>query len=169
MGLFILFFLNLIHLKKGQAIFTKPGVPHAYLKGNILECMSNSDNVVRAGLTSKYKDAKTLLKILNYDSAVPKILKGENKKNLKIYKTDAKEFEIQLFNPGKTKMVFNDQYGPRILLILGGVIKFIIEDIGKNKQFKFSKGDTVFLPSILKNFQIASLSKAYCAIVSVPA
>lgn len=34
--------------------------PHAYISGNCIECMANSDNVVRAGLTPKYKDVKTL-------------------------------------------------------------------------------------------------------------
>jgi len=66
-GLLILFFLNLVHLKRGEAVFTKPEIPHAYLKGNILECMSNSDNVIRAGLTPKFKDINTLLKVLNYE------------------------------------------------------------------------------------------------------
>ncbi|MFN2271768.1 MAG: mannose-6-phosphate isomerase, class I, partial [Anaerolineae bacterium] len=47
-GLFTIFLLNLLHLKAGQGLFIKAGIPHAYLKGNIVECMANSDNVVRA-------------------------------------------------------------------------------------------------------------------------
>lgn len=168
-GLLIIFFLNLVHLKRGEAIFTKPGIPHAYLKGNILECMSNSDNVVRAGLTQKYKDLTTLLNVLTFELGRPKILKGKKLKTKVSYKTEAKEFVVQLFNPGKTNIDFNDQSGPRILLMLDGVIKFVVEDDDKIKQFRFSKGDSVFLPSILKNFQIASVRKAYFVIVSVPA
>lgn len=35
--------------------------PHAYLKGDIVECMSNSDNGIRGGLTPKYVDKETFL------------------------------------------------------------------------------------------------------------
>ena len=43
-GLLSFFFFNLIRLKAGEAIFTDAGVPHAYIAGNICECMANSDN-----------------------------------------------------------------------------------------------------------------------------
>jgi len=41
--------------------------PHAYLKGDCVECMATSDNVVRAGLTPKLKDSDTLIKMLTYN------------------------------------------------------------------------------------------------------
>jgi len=40
----------------GQAIFQGAGVPHAYLEGQNIELMSNSDNVLRGGLTPKHID-----------------------------------------------------------------------------------------------------------------
>lgn len=40
--------------------------PHAYLSGEIIECMAASDNVVRAGFTSKYRDTQTLCSMLTY-------------------------------------------------------------------------------------------------------
>jgi mannose-6-phosphate isomerase len=52
-GLLSILFLKLHHLRKGQAMFIPAGVPHAYLKGNIVECMASSDNVIRGGLTPK--------------------------------------------------------------------------------------------------------------------
>ena len=60
-GLVSRFMLSQVHLKKRECVFLKAGIPHAYLKGNIVECMANSDNVVRAGLTPKIKDVKTLV------------------------------------------------------------------------------------------------------------
>ncbi len=65
-GLISFFLFNLIELKPRQAIFTDAGIPHAYIKGNIIECMANSDNVVRAGLTNKFQDIEVLIDILNY-------------------------------------------------------------------------------------------------------
>jgi mannose-6-phosphate isomerase len=39
---------------------------HAYLSGDVIECMAASDNVVRAGLTPKFKDVSTLVSMLTY-------------------------------------------------------------------------------------------------------
>lgn len=43
-----------------------PNGPHAYISGDILECMALSDNTVRAGLSPKHKDVDTLLRMLEY-------------------------------------------------------------------------------------------------------
>jgi hypothetical protein len=53
--------------------------------------------------------------------------------------------------------------------VLEGVIKFVVVDNGQIRQSKFSKGDSIFLPSMLKNFQIVSGSKTNFVMVSVPA
>lgn len=68
-GILSLFFLNIIRLEPGQAIFLPAKEPHAYLDGNCIECMACSDNVIRAGLTPKFKDVEQLLTMLNYDGA----------------------------------------------------------------------------------------------------
>jgi len=54
----ILFGLLMHHvsLAQGEALFVDSGVVHAYLQGVGLEVMLPSDNVVRAGLTSKHID-----------------------------------------------------------------------------------------------------------------
>ncbi|XP_055330939.1 mannose-6-phosphate isomerase-like [Paramacrobiotus metropolitanus] len=65
-GCFCVFFMNHITLQPGEAIFLGPDVPHAYLKGDLVECMANSDNVVRAGLTPKFRDVETLLELVDY-------------------------------------------------------------------------------------------------------
>ena len=40
----------------------------AYLFGDCVECMATSDNVVRAGLTPKFKDVDRLCEMLTYSS-----------------------------------------------------------------------------------------------------
>jgi mannose-6-phosphate isomerase len=59
-------FLNYLRLGPGQAFVMEANEPHAYLSGDILECMACSDNVVRVGLTPKYRDVPTLLEMLTY-------------------------------------------------------------------------------------------------------
>ncbi|EEP79610.1 phosphomannose isomerase type I [Uncinocarpus reesii 1704] len=68
-GLFVLFFLNFIKLNPGEAMFLKADDIHAYISGDIIECMASSDNVVRAGFTPKFKDVSTLTSMLTYSYA----------------------------------------------------------------------------------------------------
>ncbi|KAH8162202.1 hypothetical protein CIB48_g6058 [Xylaria polymorpha] len=68
-GLFVLFFLNYVTLSPGEALFLKADDIHAYVSGDIIECMAASDNVVRAGFTPKFKDVQNLVDMLTYDYA----------------------------------------------------------------------------------------------------
>ncbi|KAF7356952.1 Mannose-6-phosphate isomerase [Mycena venus] len=70
-GIFCAFLLNYVHLKPGEAIFLGAGEPHAYISGDIMECMANSDNVIRAGLTPKLRDIPNLVSGLTYEASPP--------------------------------------------------------------------------------------------------
>ena len=70
-GLFVLFFLNYVKLSPGQAMYLKADDIHAYVSGDIIECMASSDNVIRAGFTPKFHDVNTLTEILTYDHNPP--------------------------------------------------------------------------------------------------
>jgi len=95
-GIFCVFFLNRILLKAGQAMFLGPNEPHAYLAGDCVECMACSDNVVRAGLTPKFKDVKTLCSMLNYDGAAAesKIFESTLHGNVINYKPSINDFAV---------------------------------------------------------------------------
>ncbi|PKS05815.1 hypothetical protein jhhlp_007644 [Lomentospora prolificans] len=68
-GLFVQFFLNYVELQPGEALFLTADDIHAYISGDIVECMASSDNVIRAGFTPKYKDVNTLVNTLTYNFA----------------------------------------------------------------------------------------------------
>lgn len=61
-GILTLFFLNLMKLEPGMAVYQPAGLLHAYLEGQNVELMANSDNVLRAGLTPKHIDVAELLR-----------------------------------------------------------------------------------------------------------
>ncbi|XP_046632553.1 mannose-6-phosphate isomerase-like isoform X2 [Daphnia pulicaria] len=65
-GCWSVYFMNYVVLQEGESMFLGPNVPHAYIFGDCLECMACSDNVVRAGLTPKFKDIDTLCSMLDY-------------------------------------------------------------------------------------------------------
>jgi len=75
-GIFSIYFFNIVKVNKGQAVFQKAGVPHAYLEGQNIELMANSDNVLRGGLTPKHVDVPELMKHTLFESIVPDIMNG---------------------------------------------------------------------------------------------
>ncbi|MFZ1288956.1 MAG: mannose-6-phosphate isomerase, class I [Melioribacteraceae bacterium] len=149
-GLISLLLFNFIELKKGEAIFTPAGIPHAYLGGNIIECMANSDNVVRAGLTNKFKDIKTLTQILQTDLSKTEVKIFQNK-NITEYKTLAEEFKIKkvILNSEFTKVIFKNKL-PEIHLVMKGKIKI---SWGK-ENIIFKKGETFLKPANLNSYSI---------------
>ncbi|XP_053318210.1 mannose-6-phosphate isomerase [Spea bombifrons] len=68
-GCFAIYFLNVVTLQPGEAMYLGANEPHAYLEGDCIECMACSDNTVRAGLTPKFIDVQTLCEMLTYNAA----------------------------------------------------------------------------------------------------
>jgi mannose-6-phosphate isomerase len=60
--------MRLHHLPPGGTMFLPAGVPHSYLRGTCVEIMGNSDNVLRAGLTSNHISVDDLLEALDPDA-----------------------------------------------------------------------------------------------------
>jgi len=77
-GIFSIYFFNIVKVEKGEAIFQGAGIPHAYLEGQNVELMANSDNVLRGGLTPKHIDVPELMKHILFEGIKPNILKGND-------------------------------------------------------------------------------------------
>jgi mannose-6-phosphate isomerase len=60
-GLVVALLLNRLTIEPGHAAFIGPGLIHAHLSGLCLEVMASSDNVFRAGLTTKRVNAQGVL------------------------------------------------------------------------------------------------------------
>lgn len=73
-GIFSLYLLNIVHLHPGEAIFQGAGLIHAYLEGQNLELMTNSDNVLRGGLTTKHIDVPELLNNTKFEATIPALI-----------------------------------------------------------------------------------------------
>jgi len=138
-GLFSLFLFNLMHLQKGEAVFLKAGIPHAYLKGNIIECMANSDNVVRAGLTPKFKDIQTLVEILTYDDGLPEVIKSSPESDTNIFEVPIPEFTIiqRNLSTGNEISITNERL--EIMILTEGKISIEVDET----ITEYKKGDTL--------------------------
>ncbi|MBO0781185.1 MAG: mannose-6-phosphate isomerase, class I, partial [Ktedonobacteraceae bacterium] len=108
-GIFSIYFFNLVKLKPGQATFQDAGVPHAYLQGQTMEIMANSDNVVRGGLTPKHIDVPQLLRLTRCKGMVPEII--ESRQNAHpheiFYKTPSHEFCLSRIHLGGGELYEN--------------------------------------------------------------
>lgn len=76
-GILSIYILNIVNVPKYQGVFQGAGLLHAYLEGQNIELMANSDNVLRGGLTPKHIDIEELLQHIQFEPTYPSILKGD--------------------------------------------------------------------------------------------
>ncbi|WP_124054334.1 mannose-6-phosphate isomerase, class I [Arcanobacterium ihumii] len=114
--------LNPVTLNRGEALFIPVGTVHAYLMGFGVEVMANSDNVLRAGLTSKHIDINELLNVMDTVAAPPIRIAPERVNDMQsTFYAPVDDFELSIIEA-------SSQYGacqlhgtgPRIMLCLEG-------------------------------------------------
>ncbi|KAA0149291.1 hypothetical protein FNF31_07251 [Cafeteria roenbergensis] len=147
-GLFAPFWLNVVTLAPGSAIFLGAGEPHAYLSGDCVECMATSDNVVRAGLTPKLKDVPTLVSMLTYKTGVPAVLRGEALDDCAtMFAPPVPEFAVQRITVSATRSTpyqLTEAPSAAVLLCVGGKGEAVVKDSDDERPVTLSAG-SVFL------------------------
>ncbi|KAL3315700.1 hypothetical protein Ciccas_005668 [Cichlidogyrus casuarinus] len=154
-GCVSVFFLNYVILKPGEAIYLDAGTVHAYLSGDCVECMANSDNVIRAGLTPKLKDIETLLRVVNFQSRTQEKVRfipkedcllssnGDVKVQALDYSPPINDFAVERFSADAC--VGNFTLPPvssaSIILVVDGAGKLA----GQSDAKSFSKGSVFFV------------------------
>jgi mannose-6-phosphate isomerase len=138
-GIFSIYFFNLVKLETGQAIFQGAGLPHAYLEGQNIELMSNSDNVLRGGLTPKFIDVGELMKHIRFEAVSPEIMNGSHDGMESKYICPVPDFSLSRITiPAGDEYLFTAD-GPEILFVLEG--KGQANGTG---QWKMDKGKAYF-------------------------
>ena len=140
-GIFSIYFFNLIHLKKGEGIYQGAQLPHAYLEGQNVELMANSDNVLRAGLTEKHIDVDELLKHVSFAETFPNILgSSADVQEELVFETPAEEFELYQYHL-KGSNVRLHATNAEIILVLEGNTSIT----SGSKSVPLKKGEAVFI------------------------
>lgn len=150
-GTLCLFFLNLVRLQPGQAIYLGANEIHAYLDGECVECMACSDNVIRAGLTPKYKDVEQLISSVIFDGA------GAHSKlfvpfriddTVQVFVPPVDDFAVMHVNIKHSLDTYKLQiqaYGS-ILLTLTGSRTLKLNTNNGPKEIALSRGSIVYIP-----------------------
>lgn len=119
-GIFSIYLMNILHLQPGEGIFQGAGLLHAYLEGQNVELMANSDNVLRAGLTPKHIDTDELIANTNFVVTKPQIIHVSLNNGVQDFPCNTSDFLIKriLLSPGEEKEL--KLAGPSIVLQLKG-------------------------------------------------
>ncbi len=144
-------FLALLELSPGEAIFTGPGVLHAYLEGLGIELMANSDNVIRGGLTPKHVDVPELLRILRFEPEPPTPLSLSLVGGERRLETGAAEFDLSVVDVAPGEVYRKDDGGVGILLCSRGQ-GFIRPAEGT--KIAFAQGDSMLVPAATGGYLI---------------
>jgi mannose-6-phosphate isomerase len=132
-------YLNVLTLKPFEALFVPAGMLHAYVYGFSVECMANSDNVLRGGLTPKHIDVEELFHILKFEPLKPEILTPEEIAPCCFrYTTPAREFTLYMLKGPKAEL---KEPGDLILAVFEGSVRL---DTPENAVLR--QGESVFIP-----------------------
>lgn len=120
-GIFSIYLYNLVRLGTGEAIFQDAGIPHAYLEGQNVEIMANSDNVLRGGLTSKHIDVGELIKHVRFEPVIPQVLHAAASDGSFAIPVD--DFSLRQLLPGNGSLQLLRVETPSILLCMQGSVE----------------------------------------------
>jgi mannose-6-phosphate isomerase len=150
-GLFAPFLMNVVTVNPGEAIYTEPCVPHAYLSGDMVEVMANSDNVVRAGLTPKPCDVSTLVEIVNCKMGAPKIINSQPEVDspFSTYETPAEEFSVSVLR-GKFQGQINKNSEVEMLFPLEAQGDLNISGV----KHLIKHGEAIFIPATISEYSL---------------
>jgi mannose-6-phosphate isomerase len=162
-GIFSIYFFNLVCLKTGEGIFQDAGVPHAYLEGQNVEIMANSDNVLRGGLTTKHIDVKELMKNIKFEETVPNILHPQKIDHAEVYRTGAPDFKLSHLRLKRDENVSFESTTAEILLVIDGDV---LVNSGSN-EITLNRGGAAFIVSN-RHIELKGLSGSDLYIASVP-
>jgi mannose-6-phosphate isomerase len=120
-AVFSIYFFNIVKANPGEAVFQSAGIPHAYMEGQCVELMANSDNVLRAGLTPKHIDVPELMKHTLFDSILPNVMPGNTVlPGERIYPCPVADFGIAKIELSATVSYTTSSSSLEILIVIEG-------------------------------------------------
>ena len=163
-GLVCFYLFNIVHLEEGEGIFQDAGIPHAYLRGQNVELMACSDNVIRGGLTPKYVDIVELLKIVDCREVTPQIISAAPQNQSEFtYKTPVNDFALAQIRVEPQQHTELNLQSAGILLVMQGELK--IQE--KSTALTLKQGESAFITAD-SNVEIMSEKGGYAFLAKLP-
>lgn len=130
LGVVVSLLLNRLTLQPGEAAFLDAGIIHAHLSGLCLEVMVSSDNVIRAGLTSKHIDGPGLITCLDRGmSRLARVTPHQFGFSTDVFTPGAGDFALSVTQCSQAEPVgvVLPERGQRILMCTGGEVALVNE------------------------------------------
>ncbi len=143
-GVVMSLLLNRVTLQPGEAAYLGTGIIHAHLSGLCVEVMVASDNVLRAGLTSKHLDPNGLVQCLDQGmSRVVRVTPDQYGFSTDIYSPGLREFSLSITQCSAAEpdgAPLPDR-GRRIVVCLGGDVVVVN---ARGDEVRLERGDALF-------------------------
>lgn len=142
-GVLVSLLLNRLTLQPGEAAYLDTGIIHAHLSGMCLEVMVSSDNVLRAGLTTKHVDPAGLVLCLEEGmSRVARVSPQLFGTSTDIF-SPTREFALSVTQSSQADPagVILPATGPRLLVCTGGEVALLNE---RDEMLHLRRGDAAY-------------------------
>jgi mannose-6-phosphate isomerase len=142
-GVLVALLMNHAVLAEGEALFVGAGVPHCYLHGLGAEVMASSDNVLRAGLTSKRVNVPELLAVLDFRPAPLPVLIPVPDGAQEVYPVPVPDFRLARLRLGADPVGLPESR-PQIVLCVAGTVTLRDAD---GAELALRRGESAYLPA----------------------
>ncbi|WP_032093569.1 mannose-6-phosphate isomerase, class I [Necropsobacter rosorum] len=163
-GLVCFYLFNIVHIRPGEGIYQDAGIPHAYLRGQNIELMACSDNVIRGGLTPKHVDIAELLKVVDCREVEPAIIPAApHNRALFTYHTPAKDFALTRVHYTDGEKHALQAQSAAILLVMDGEITLTTT----HTALRLKRGDSAFICADT-SYRAEGVQAGYAVLASLP-
>lgn len=143
-GVIVSLLLNRLTLQPGEAAYLESGIIHAHLRGMCLEVMVASDNVLRAGLTSKHVSPDGLVDCLEEGmSRVARVTPRQYGFSTDVFSPGAGDFALAVTQSSQAEPAgaVLPERGKRILVCTGGEVA-LVNEVGESLWLQ--RGDAAY-------------------------
>ncbi len=158
-GVVVALLMNHVVLGRGEGIFLRAGLLHAYLSGLGVEIMAASDNVLRGGLTPKHIDVAELLSVVDTTTGEVPVLRPDAEGAITAYPVPVSDFALRRVTLTGAPVDI-DVAGPTMVLSTAGEVVVAGRDM---QEQKVAVGAVVFATAEERTLQLSGTGEAFVA------
>lgn len=166
LGLVASLLMNHRVLEPGTALFMPAGGLHAHLRGVGLELLANSDNVLRAGLTTKEVNVPELLRVTDPAVRVPEVtpVSVPGPRPTWLYDCPVPEFALYRTELDGSRLPLVPTTGPRIAFCAEGSAR-LRSGTGGGEPMRLDRGASCFLSAADQDVLVEGTGTLFVATV----